>query len=229
MDSDFYIQTTWHKNEVPIYDGQIEVIWDNGTTSFENIDIDDNNDLIGMNEDAFKDGSITCWRYAEGQGAISDDLPEGTNKIEILKRRKSLIEQKLQCISKDLENALTEIIQEKFNFSHNHYYSVRTELGDTVEYLYFQFNSNSCTGTQGRTIGMSIKDKGDFLRIMNVLSVRSNSQNKDFPTETYSMNKYAYLSLDNSDIYKIAELSGKDYIEIINDFKKKLNEGFSDD
>jgi hypothetical protein len=224
MDSDFYIQTTWRKNEVPIYDGQIEIIWNNGTTSFENIEIDDNNDLIGMNEDAFKDGSIICWRYADGQGVISDDFPEGTNRIEILKQRKSLIEQKLQCISEDLENALTESIQEKFNFQHNHYYSVRTDLGDTIEYMYFQFNSNSC-------IGMSTEDRGDFLRIMNVLSVksRSSSQNKYFPTEIYSMNKYAYLSLYNSGIYKISELSGKDYIEIIDDFKKKLNEGFSDD
>lgn len=222
MDSDFYIQTTWHKNEVPSYDGQIEVIWNDGSTSFENIEIDDNNDLIYMDKDAFKDGSIICWRYADGQGVISDDFSESTNKVEILKKRKSLIEQKLRCVSKDLENALTESIQEKFNFSHNHYYSIRTELGNTVEYVYFQFNLNAC-------IGVDIKDKGNFLRVKNVLSVRSNSQSKGFLTEIYSMNKYAYLSADNANIYKISELSGKDYIEIINDFKKKLNEGFSDD
>ena len=221
MDSDFYIQTTWHKNEVPLYEGQIEVIWDNGSTSFEYIDIDDNFDLISMNEDAFKDGTIICWRYADGQEAISGDSSEGTDIVEILKRRKSLIEQKLQCISKDLENALTESVQEKFKFSHNHYYSVRTELGDESTYMYFQFNLNTC-------IGMNIKDKGNFLRIKNVLSVRSNSHSKDFPTEIYSMEKYAYLSADNANIYKISELSGMDYIQIIDDFKARLNEGFSD-
>ena len=95
--------------------------------------------------------------------------------------------------------------------------------------MYFQFNSNSCTETQGRAIGMSIEDKGNFLRIMNVLSIRSNSNSKDFPTETYSMSKYAYLSADNADIYKISELSGGDFIGIIDDFKKKLFEGFLDD